>query len=370
MDINNKLITLFFLFFFATSSSALVKPIGFTNTLKTTAIGANTVVKFSSGSNFFNKAVSIGSASIGAVIKKRAFSPWGAALLVAITAAGIIYENDDYIYPSIHGNELGVCSANGAINNLSSCMALAPNASFREYYVGDWLTSNNAYCIVEDGFPSHYCSLFWTPQNGFIGDPETLVLEPTPVTDSEIADIVYPDIAENDLTDLLTDPDTGLPDSAITEIAQAAIDLDVEIALLSDSDPNNDPTELTNQETPYEALLQTLIKTNNELIDAISAETADSDPCLENPDSLGCSDLGEEILPEDILTLDVPFSFTPVSLTSSGTCPAPKILALSFGNIELDTSMICTFATLLNPVIIALCTFIGLYILNGGIKNG
>ena len=143
----------------------------------------------------------------------------------------------------------------------------------------------------------------------------------------------------------MTDPETGLPDSVITEIATAATDLDTEVALLEDADPLNDPVVLTPEQTGNEAMLEELIKTNKDIKDAVENQ-AQSDQCIDYPDSVGCVDLGEDILEEDVLTMDVPFSYTPVVLVSNAVCPSPQVMALSFSNITLDNSSICTFASI------------------------
>lgn len=100
-------------------------------------------------------------------------------------------------------------------------------------------------------------------------------------------------------------------------------------------------------------------------------ETADL--CETNPNILACKELGviDEGPPVD--TTEIPFNFTPVSLSSNAVCPTPMEFHLNSGagyDMTLSNQPICDFATGIHNLILAICGLIGVGIVAGGIKNG
>lgn len=104
------------------------------------------------------------------------------------------------------------------------------------------------------------------------------------------------------------------------------------------------------------------------------APVADAEPfdlCAEHPEILACQTLGESDDPIDIATEEIPFSYTPVSLSGSGYCPSPNVFVLSSGqSYSISNQPICDFASGINGVVIIICSMIGMYIVTGGIRNG
>lgn len=92
------------------------------------------------------------------------------------------------------------------------------------------------------------------------------------------------------------------------------------------------------------------------------------DPCLENPDRIGCLQVGT---PEDstLETKAIPMLLTPVSVGGAGSCPAPKNFSAMGKQMIFSYQPICTGATLMRPVVLALAWLIAAYIVVGSLKE-
>jgi len=92
------------------------------------------------------------------------------------------------------------------------------------------------------------------------------------------------------------------------------------------------------------------------------------DPCLENPNRVGCLDAGT---PEDsnLQTQAAVMTLTPVSVGDAGSCPATKTFTHAGTSYSFSYAPICTGANLIKPVVLALAWLIAAYIVAGSIRE-
>ncbi len=76
--------------------------------------------------------------------------------------------------------------------------------------------------------------------------------------------------------------------------------------------------------------------------------------CEDNPDLPQCMQLGEaddtSIIPTDTRTV----TFTPVSITSGGACPADKSISIAGRSVTFSYSWLCQYASMFRPFMLAL----------------
>lgn len=98
-------------------------------------------------------------------------------------------------------------------------------------------------------------------------------------------------------------------------------------------------------------------------------EEQPKDPCLENPDRVGCLNTGN---PDDV-SLDnysVPFTVNPVSVGGAGACPPDSVLTVHGGQqVTVRLGPICDAAIWLRPLVLALAWFSAAYIIAGAVKE-
>lgn len=98
-------------------------------------------------------------------------------------------------------------------------------------------------------------------------------------------------------------------------------------------------------------------------------EEQPKDPCLENPDRVGCLNTGN---PDDV-SLDnysVPFTVNPVSVGGPGACPPDSVLTVHGGQqVTVRLGPICDAAIWLRPLVLALAWFSAAYIIAGAVKE-
>jgi hypothetical protein len=254
------------IFFIVAPAHALVKPIGFTNTVKSVAVGATSTVKFASTSTgtIYTKIVNIGAASLGAVYRKRAFSPWGALLTAAIVAAGYLIDDatQDITATSPEYTGIGTCLNATPVpaSTASECLQRSVTQFGTPHYMVRDPAKNYRYFIKQTS--DDVLHSWWdTP-----GQIDILNDQPaggvTTVTDTELATALQPALTSQVLQDVLVDPATGVPDSLITEIQDAATQLQTEDDTLLDTDPLTNPS--TPNKTVAESQLEELIKANQQ----------------------------------------------------------------------------------------------------------
>jgi len=99
-------------------------------------------------------------------------------------------------------------------------------------------------------------------------------------------------------------------------------------------------------------------------------ECAIKDPCDEHPDRVGCVDLGEPTpgnpIPEE-KNINV---ISPVTVGGSGSCPADIVTAFMGQTITIGFDNLCTLASYIKPMVLALAWLSAGLIFVGGIKNG
>lgn len=372
MAINYKLIFIVLACCVSFESHALIKAVGLTNTIRTAVPGLTTRAKFVSTAtgSVYTKVIDIGLASIGQVISKRAFSPWGVAVVAAVVAAGyLIDQNTGEVTSSfVAAGNFGDCRKNFSSDfwgndTLGACDSFASNwwgitltpeyeSSLNDLHTYRLKDSTG---IIRATWISSYPGTAKTIQEEIGGD--------FPALDTQLATDVLPLLSDAKLFDSMIDPVTGLPDQAITEIQDVATDIQTEEDLLNDGDPNNDPAVPSPTATIEEELL------TDALSDAQEKEEQ-KDPCDDNPDRVGCLDAGT--LPSDpsVQSEAIPFSVSQFSLSSNTSCPAPLTITLTKGySIPFDFTSFCSFATLLNPIVSAVGFLIATMIVAGSVRN-
>lgn len=99
--------------------------------------------------------------------------------------------------------------------------------------------------------------------------------------------------------------------------------------------------------------------------DAIPPEASEpKDPCLENPNRIGCLDAGDPN-DETLQTKDVTLALTPVTVGGAGSCPAIKTFTHAGITYSFSYAPICTGATLIKPVVLAIAWLLAAYIVLG-----
>jgi hypothetical protein len=92
--------------------------------------------------------------------------------------------------------------------------------------------------------------------------------------------------------------------------------------------------------------------------------------CDKHPDSIGCAQFGETSSGDSLGTQEAGNGFSPQSLGSSGSCPAPLTASLSLGpTITFRFDMLCQFASMISAVVIAIGWLIAGKILIGGVRE-
>ncbi len=368
----------------------MVKAVGFTATKSSIPVGANTILKVSTSNGVINKAVTLGSASIGSIIKKRAFTPWGIALTTAVVAAGyyldsqnqeILLDQGTAATYTIYGRCEWVGDAVSPKNLWPSPHGSWYTWTFTQCYdylstaqAGNWdhvVTGVNNF-LFRDEFNSNrgVWYVHSTDQSTFTGvQSDYLDTAPTTATDEQIADAVQPYISDSTLESAFYDPYTDLVDETIPEVAQALADIQADQDLLNDADPTNDPldpdTELNYDEETVKAL--------NDIAETLAdiQENLDDDECLQNPDLISCQEVGQ--LPASEPTVQeysIPFDVTQYAFTSSAQCPADNIKTLSSGaSITFSYQSYCDYAAMMNPIVIAAGLLGSILIVSGAVRG-
>jgi len=321
-----------------------------------TSTGATASVKYvaqtaANQSVYAMRAVEVSKASIANVVRTRSFTPWGAGLVVAITAAGYFLQSDDIYSDSQPSTQSGFCSVTSASNDFSSCFdafkAIYSGNQVHEYY---WTgTRYNFQTAYNSSEALSNTGQYFTPSSGQeIANP---LGGQGVVSDDDLYQLASNfDYAE--WQKLFMDPLSGQANRTIPEIQDAGTDIGNDYDAENDADPNTNPTV-----NPA---------TGDTGTDTISGqEPQDQDLCIKNPKLLMCTELEEEVPdPTDIQTQDIPFSYTPYSLSSNASCPAD--INSPAGLISYQPA--CTFATGIKPMVLVIFSLIGLFIL-GGFKS-
>ncbi len=362
--------------FFLISNNAYsgVSALAFKRAIKTSPTTARVQTRFAANdpkygtglpaaanNSIYTTAVDIGAASLAAVFKKRAFSPWGIAIATAITAAGYLIDEQGNQITSNQQAEYtgqGHCrSANHflfGIMTATECLDITNGQSYQE----------PIYRIISAGSGWQYLhqqggSYFFVPSPDTTTSPGTI--EPTiePLTDPEIVEIVFPQIQEAALPDILTDPQTGLPDEAITELTQIENNIQTEINNLNDADPANDPVEITpNVSITEQHLIEEVQQQQEEEANSdfnFSNPPYEFDTTLEIPEKTDFDDAIEPYLQQiDELTNDIGITAT------SGSCSIS--IPVSVGSYSKNASMdFCQYESIIESIGVILVAISYLY---------
>jgi len=392
---------------------------------KPTNLSRDFSVSFKNGAGVTAKRlVSIPKSVVGNVLKSRAFTPWGIGIAVAIESSGYVMDllTGEVQSPAIN---TGLTGANGTCYNgfssystdYGTCISsfdLSTHflgwAGLVLYNVRNGSTAGGSFC----------CDGYFQPF-----DP-SLSGTALPTPSSNIDDTVLYGTLNNSLTSseiasLLNDPETGRPYSSISEIQNQANALTASYnsSLQDDSsssvsstdttvqnsaglDPNADPTVSTTSDTSHSfstdpvtgvetdtATTTDTTTSTDPSTDTVTTTTTttttntatsktpdgftspeESDLCTDNPKALACQQLGEMSKDPEVKTLNVPFTYDPVLLSSNSSCPSPTSFTVNGTTMSIPTAPRCSFARSLNPIVLSVCSIIGIYILTGGVKNG
>ena len=302
-----------------------------------TATGATVATKFTAKAAnqavYAMRAVQIPKATVANVMRTRSFSPWGIAITAAITAAGYYFDSlNEEIYTSqspSYPDGLGTCVWNGNNN------------------VG---TTTASQCLNGEGVYAHNSSVIATwIQDGVQYDESP---QPEPISDDQLFD-VYKSMSPIQQQSIFENPYSSAPNPDIQEFTDAAQDVTNDYTAENDGDPATVPT--VNPETG---------DTGTEEI--TEDEPQEKDLCQRYPNILACTELDDVPDASQIATQDIPFSYTPYSLSSNASCPAD--VDTPAGPISYGPS--CQLASGIKPVVIAVFTLAGLLVLGGFKDNG
>lgn len=171
---------------------------------------------------YVKRAVNVGRDVMGAVLRRRLFSPWGIGLAAVVTAAGYLMDdNTQEVYTVTYapsGNCLGtqwIPSLYGV--TLDACMAhvqshVGQNQVLRQVPNGN--------CIL---IQMKWGSASWLNRANFCPDGGQTEVRQV-ATDPELWDAVSPQIADAQLPDILIDPETGVVDALLNPIINPIAD--------------------------------------------------------------------------------------------------------------------------------------------------
>jgi len=196
---------------------------------------------------------------------------------------------------------------------------------------------------------------------------------------------------ESDFTEVASHP---IPDGAVQELARADVPMPVNEPVLAQTpqvvdygSPYVDPvtgktvqtkTRITPDPTdadPYNVRIESY---NVEVSPApapvegepvpVPKDEQPTDPCLDNPNRLGCMDAGS---PEDVEleTQAAPFSVNPLSIGGAGACPPDPVIATHGFSMVLKLGPICDAAGWLRPLVLALAWFSAALIVGGAVRE-
>lgn len=98
-------------------------------------------------------------------------------------------------------------------------------------------------------------------------------------------------------------------------------------------------------------------------------QSATSAFCQQNPDAAICSPFGVPPAADAIPSSSPSFSYTPITFSSSATCPAPFSIPISVPGfsttLTIDTTPLCNFCSTMKPVFIALASISAVIIFLG-----
>lgn len=91
--------------------------------------------------------------------------------------------------------------------------------------------------------------------------------------------------------------------------------------------------------------------------------------CEKNPKAVGCAELGDNPIAEEIVKTNIPISFNEVSIPANASCPTPIQFSIAGHAMTIPYDSICTFAAGIRPVFIAMAYLSAALIMIGGIRE-
>lgn len=106
--------------------------------------------------------------------------------------------------------------------------------------------------------------------------------------------------------------------------------------------------------------------------DPANEETPDQqqDECEKRPDSVGCLDVGDLPEAETLPRSTVNIEFSPLSMPSNMSCPAPEIVNVGGHSIPIAYDAACYYAESLRPFVLMVAFLAGAYIIFGVRRGG
>lgn len=102
--------------------------------------------------------------------------------------------------------------------------------------------------------------------------------------------------------------------------------------------------------------------------EAANAPAPTKSACQENPNAVGCQELGE--VPDvDLERKELEGSVVPVSVGGEGQCPAPLTANVGGQHVEMTFEPVCRVATGVRPVVIVVAWLAAAYILAGVVRG-
>lgn len=305
--------------------------------------------------------VTIAKASVAAAVKSKAKTPWGLVIVAAVTAAGMLIDsNGDIINQTTASSDGQVGSYYIAANFSREGVGSTPIEAMQNWCIdiGGCTTftvhDENLFSLAGSGFNWNWatataknddCPAGWSSYNGVCHFAPPV--EETYATDQELYDLAktlnYPEWHK------LFEDAYGRPNiQDMPEFQPVADDITTDYAAANDADPLTEPTV-----DPA---------TGDTGADTSTEPPKEEDPCIANPALLSCAELDDVPDPTDIQEMDVPYSYTPFSLNSNNSCPAPMSLPKG---LTMSWQPACDFATGIKPIILLVFSLIGLYIISG-----
>ena len=96
--------------------------------------------------------------------------------------------------------------------------------------------------------------------------------------------------------------------------------------------------------------------------------TSNQTDCDKYPSSVGCLQIGEIPIPDVVPTKTVTLPFSPTSL-GSGSCPADIPITVHGKTLAISYSYVCSFASKISPIVIALAWLSAGFIVLGPVKE-
>jgi hypothetical protein len=100
-----------------------------------------------------------------------------------------------------------------------------------------------------------------------------------------------------------------------------------------------------------------------------NGSTVTQTDCDKYPNTVGCMSLSDVPEPDAIPSKDLSVTISGDSISSVGTCPAPKAVHLSKVTVSLSFDVLCQFATKINPLVIGFAWLSSAFLLSGALKN-